>query len=60
LTFYIKKRSQKIILNQERRKSSNYGHDEEEWGFEEGSENKEWEEYYESKSRKWRTEEHDG
>jgi len=48
-------------LNQERKKSGiRYGHDENEWSLEDYSENKEWEEYYESKIRKWRNENHDG
>jgi len=48
-------------LNQERKKPENdYGHDENEWGLEDGSENKEWEQYYESRSRKWRNENNDG
>ncbi|GEM_PF-6145805 len=43
-------------MNQEKKKSVDYGHDENEWGFKDDSEEIEWEEYYESKNRKWRRE----
>jgi hypothetical protein len=46
-----------IILDQENKKRAEvYGHDKNEWGFKDDSEQIEWEEYYESKSKKWRTE----
>lgn len=37
-------------------KESNFGHDEQEWGFKDDSEVIEWDRYYNDKTRKWRLE----
>ena len=53
---YIQSRiaNDNILDPKENKKQENYGHDENEWGFRDESEDTEWDRHYHDRNKKWR------